>query len=133
MLYRHIMLPLMQILIHAENAVEHGLRNRKGSAFLRIILKDEGPYLKIVVEDDGIGYSNARKKNIGGTRQGERMLNSLHDIFNPRNVRKIISNIEDNIYLDQDSGEAYGTRISILIPKRFNYELETDRGSGSRR
>ncbi|MCB9295615.1 MAG: histidine kinase [Lewinellaceae bacterium] len=133
MLYRHIMLPLMQILIHAENAVEHGLRNRKGSSFLRITLKDEGPYLKIVVEDDGIGYSNARKKNIGGTRQGERMLNSLHDIFNPRNVRKIISNIEDNIYLDQDSGEGYGTRISILIPKRFNYELETDRGSGSRR
>lgn len=130
MLYRHIMLPLMQILIHTENAVEHGLRNRKGSSFLRIALKDEGPYLKIVIEDDGIGYSNARKKNIGGTRQGERMLNSLHEIFNPRNVRKIISNIEDNIYLDQDRREGYGTRISILIPKRFSYELETDRGGG---
>lgn len=133
MLYRHIMVPLMQVLIHAENAVEWGLRNRKGSSFLRIALKDEGPYLKIIIEDDGIGYSNAIEKNIGGTRQGERMLNALHEIFNPRNMRKIISDIEDNIYIDPQSGLQFGTRISILIPKLFNYGLETDKGRSSRR
>lgn len=117
---RHIMVPLMQILIHAENAIERGLRNRKESTFLRVALEDEGHHLKIVVEDDGIGYSNAIKRNIRGTQQGTRMLASLHEIFNARNVRKIISAIEDNIYINPHTGQGYGTRISILIPKQFN-------------
>ncbi len=129
MLYRHIMVPMMQILIHAENAVEWGLRNRKGSSFLRIAFEDEGPYLKVAIEDDGIGYSNAVERNIRGSRQGTRMLNALHDIFNPRNVRNIISDIEDNIYLDPESGLQFGTRINILIPKQYNYELETHRST----
>ena len=130
---RHIMVPLMQVLIHTENAIERGLRNRKESTFLRVALEDEGHHLKIVVEDDGIGYSNAIKRNIRGTQQGTRMLASLHEIFNARNVRKIISAIEDNIYINPHTGQGYGTRISILIPKQFNYELETDRGTGGGR
>ncbi|MCB0546829.1 MAG: histidine kinase [Phaeodactylibacter sp.] len=129
---RHIMVPLMQILIHTENAIERGLRNRKESSFLRIALEDEGHSLKVMIEDDGIGYSNALKNNIKGTQQGTQMLYNLHDIFNPRNVRKIISTIEDNIYFSSDTGVRYGTRINILIPKQFTYELETDRGPGSR-
>ncbi|MCB0584536.1 MAG: histidine kinase [Phaeodactylibacter sp.] len=130
MLHRHIMVPLMQVLIHAENGIERGLRNRRESTFLRIGLEDEGPDLKVTIEDDGIGYSNAKKKNLRGTRQGTKMLDSLHDIFNARNVRKIITSIEDNIYFDSQSGLSYGTRISILIPKQFNYELETHRSPG---
>lgn len=66
--YRHIMVPLMQIQIHAENAVEWGLRNRKESTYLSIALKYENQYLKITVEDDGLGYSNAIRMKKSGTR-----------------------------------------------------------------
>lgn len=126
---RHVQVPLMQIQIHAENAIERGLRNRTGSTYLRIDLQDDANYLYITVEDDGIGYSNARKMQAGGTQQGARMLDSLHQIFNARNAKQITTTIKDNLFTDAQ-GRTYGTRIAIQIPKKYNYEFETDPGTG---
>lgn len=131
--YRHIMVPLMQIQIHAENAVEWGLRNRKESTYLSIALEYENQYLKITVEDDGLGYSNAIRMKKSGTRQGTKMLKDLQKLFNAYNEEKIISRLEDGIYFNARNGSSYGTRIIILIPKRYNYEIAADKSGGRRR
>ena len=131
--YRHIMVPLMQIQIHVENAVEWGLRNRSESTYLSILLETENQYVKIIIEDDGCGYSNAIKMNKGGTRQGTKMLKDLQNLFNIYNEEKISSRIEDNIFTDPNNGKGFGTRITILIPKKYEYEITTDKRSRRRR
>ncbi|WP_170110222.1 sensor histidine kinase [Flavilitoribacter nigricans] len=119
--FRRTMVPLMQLQIHIENAIEHGLRHRKGSTGVTVRLEEEETHVLLIIEDDGIGYSNAKKRRIRNTQQGTEMLNSLHQIYNQKNQYKITTEIEDNIYLDPTTPEGYGTRITVRIPKVYNY------------
>lgn len=119
--FRRVMVPLMQLQIHMENAIEHGLRHRKGSTGVEIRLEEEENCVLLIVEDDGIGYSNAKKRRIRNTQQGTEMLNSLHQIYNQKNRYKISTQIEDNIYLDRTTSKGYGTRITVRIPKVYDY------------
>ncbi len=61
------------------------------------------------------------------------MLKDLQKLFNAYNEEKIISHLEDGIYFNARNGSSYGTRIIILIPKRYNYEIAADKSGGRRR
>jgi hypothetical protein len=119
----HIMVPLMQIQIHCENAVEHGIRNKEENGFVKVILNDEGDYLRIVIEDSGVGRRQAGEIGSKGTQQGTQMLENLKDIFNSRNPLPIEYRYEDDIFTDPQ-GEGYGTRVHIGIPKNYRYEFD---------
>lgn len=117
----NILIPLMQILIHCENAVEHGIRNRMGQGKVTIKLKDEQYFIYIVVEDDGIGREKAHQIGSKGTQSGTKMLNDLANITNRQNRYKINSHYEDGIFTSAQ-GEQFGTRVHIRIPKTYKYE-----------
>ena len=113
---------LTQILIHCENAVEHGIRNQENGGQVRVLIKDEEDYLHIVVEDEGIGRQRAKEIHSIGTQQGTKMLAELQKIYNAHNKLPIRTEYEDGIY--QLSGvEPFGTRVHIWMPKKYYFEI----------
>ncbi|HZV69986.1 MAG TPA: histidine kinase [Saprospiraceae bacterium] len=121
-LFKNIFVPLMQIQIHVENAIEHGIRNRTGAHLLYIALEDEKDYVHLTITDDGIGRKGAIELGSHGTQQGTVMLKSLYDIFNQYNDYKFSSTYEDLPLTDPVTGIAVGTRVHIFIPKHFEYQ-----------
>jgi streptogramin lyase len=110
-------LPLMQLQIHVENAIEHGLRNRLESTHVTIEISEENDSIQFRVIDDGTGRINANEVGSKGTQSGTDMLKEVHNIFNQNNTHKITQYYEDN-YLG-----THGTIVIISIPKKYNYEL----------
>ncbi len=121
--FGQVQVPLMQVQIHCENAVEHGIRNKEDMGMVRIGLEGDADYLHITVEDDGIGRRRAGEIGSKGTQQGTKMLENLRDIFNKRNILPITYEYEDDIFLDS-KGEGHGTRVHIRIPKSYRYEFD---------
>lgn len=121
--FGEIMVPLMQVQIHCENAVEHGIRNKETPGKVEVRLIDKDPYLHIIVEDDGVGRRRAAELGSKGTQQGAKMLESLMRIFNKQNALHLRSEYEDDIFADE-TGRGYGTRVHIWIPKEYRYAFD---------
>lgn len=111
---------IMQIQIHVENAVEHGINNREDGNTVKLNIENEDDYYSIIIEDNGIGRIAARDMKSNGTQQGTKMLASLHSIFNKINDLKITQVYQDEIYTGEN-GIKYGTRVIIRIPKHYSY------------
>ncbi|NNE16771.1 MAG: histidine kinase [Saprospiraceae bacterium] len=54
-------IPPMMIQPFVENAILHGIQHKNGKGQLKIIFADAGRYIKVIVEDDGIGRQAAEK------------------------------------------------------------------------
>ncbi|HLF64855.1 MAG TPA: histidine kinase [Saprospiraceae bacterium] len=119
-------IPLMQIQIHVENAIEHGLRHRPGARKLNIYIQENSAYVHIDITDDGIGRLKSAEIGSHGTQQGTDMLKSLHAIFNKHNALHILSRYIDTPFSYPETGEKYGTVVHIEIPKHYTYELTED-------
>jgi ligand-binding sensor domain-containing protein len=118
--YGHLQVLVMQIQIHVENAIEHGLRNRIESSFVEVDILEMKDYYEIHITDDGIGRIKAKIIDSKGTQNGTKMLNELHQIFNQNKPNRILTKYEDEIfYMD---GVKFGTRVIISIPKTYQYE-----------
>jgi len=114
---------VMQIQIHVENSIEHGLRNRIESSFVEVEIKEDDSDYIITIKDDGIGRIKAKKMGSRGTSSGVKMLQELYDILNQNkdNNRKIKSYYVDGIF--ENNGLKYGTEVTILIPKKYNFTI----------
>jgi len=114
----NIPVPSMLLQIHVENAVEKGIRNREGAHELSITISNEEGFFKILIEDDGRG--RLPNTMYGENRKGStEVMNDLIAILNFYNDEKIMFTYDDQIIHHQ-----YGTRVTILLPKNFNYAFE---------
>lgn len=113
---------ILQMQIHVENAIEHGLRNREKSSYVAVVITTDKDYIHITIEDDGCGREKAESISSKGTQQGTLMLTDLINIFNLRNERNIDCYYEDDIFIEPN-GSKYGTRFVLKIPKEFKYKL----------
>ncbi len=122
-LFEHMNVPLMIVQIHAENAVEHGIRNKKtGIGKVLIRLEDTVDYAIITIEDDGVGREAAQKIGSKGTQNGTKMLQELELIYNKQNALPLEQRYEDGIFVDA-AGERFGTRVVVRMPKQYNFEF----------
>ncbi len=113
--------PIMMVQIHAENAIEHGIRNNdNGGGTVKIEVTDEGNSFIISVSDDGVGRDKSKLIGSKGTQNGTKMLSEIEKIFNKQNKLKISQQYIDGIYRDSE-GLYYGTKVIITIPKQYNY------------
>ncbi|GHV31926.1 hypothetical protein FACS1894177_07360 [Bacteroidia bacterium] len=117
-----VRLPNMLLHTYCENAIKHGLspkmENSGNLLLIHIIPHDDK--LKICVEDNGVGRKYAQEHpNIRSTKYGLNILNRQIEIYNHFNKQKIIQSIEDL----EENGNAAGTRFSVEVPQKFNYEL----------
>ena len=110
---------VMQLLIHAENAVEHGIRRQENGGWVHLMVADEGDTIKLTIEDNGVGRKKSKEKPSYSTQQGTKMLTDLQDIYNKHNAQFIKNQYDDAIF---DTPEPHGTRVIIWIPKIYDYE-----------
>lgn len=122
MTLEQVNIPLLMIQIHVENAVEHGIRNTPKGGTVKVICRDADKYVKVHIEDDGVGRAAARIIGSKGTQNGTKMLKELETIYNNQNDLNLSQTYEDEILTDE-SGKSYGTRVIITIPKNYNFEL----------
>ncbi|MEM9929353.1 MAG: two-component regulator propeller domain-containing protein [Bacteroidota bacterium] len=123
---------LMQVQVHAENAVEHGLRYRPEGRKLTITLKEQDEALHISIEDEGAGipYVKAKQAEIGRLPgRGTAIMNQLHATFNQYNQRKLYTTVDSPIFTSENT-PGYGTRITIIVPKHYRYAIDDPSGGG---
>ena len=113
-----IMIPNMVLHTYCENAIKHGIRNKKGGGTISIRVTHYPNGLKINVSDNGIGRKAAAQLNAYSTKQGLEILMQQINLYNERNKHKIIQEITD---LMTDDGQPAGTRFDLFVPKEFNY------------
>lgn len=115
--------PKMVIHTYVENSLKHGLQNKgEGVGLLRITVSEEKNNLCIEVEDNGIGREQARKLGKESTGKGMMILNFYYDFFDRYNDQKILHQVTD---LYNERNEPKGTRVTIIIPSGFNYNITT--------
>ncbi|MEL6833795.1 MAG: histidine kinase [Bacteroidota bacterium] len=130
----HYNVLLMQIQIHAENAVERGLMNRRKGEKVQIGLREDESFIYIVIEDEGAGMDRVAKMTYSTKRsagRGTRIMLALQDVFNKRNALKLSTVVESPLYDElDDSGQKFGTRVTVTVPKEYSYVIESTGGGG---
>lgn len=120
-----IRVPSMLMQPYVENAILHGILPLKTGGKIRVRLWEDGPLLKCVIEDNGVGRAKAAEtqkhkehKSFGTAITKERLstINALHNSF-------MSENVED---LYDEEGRPAGTRIVIYIPLIKTDEHESD-------
>jgi LytS/YehU family sensor histidine kinase len=118
-------IPFGILQIAVENALLHGLHNRKsGPYLLQIILENYTNHLLFIIEDNGVGREkSARLSNVRKHGTGLKNLQETIRLYNLNNAgNEIEVKFQDSTHHNED-GEPYGTRVSIKIPKDYNYEF----------
>ncbi len=99
-----------------ENALNHGLRNKRGEKRIRIEAKVQGELLEICVSDNGVGMDaekmneSLRHSNLDYVERGNSI--GIHNI----NARlKILYGEEYGLRIESIVGE--GTKVRMVIPK----------------
>ena len=115
------LLPRLFLQTLAENALKHGILPGKGKGRIIIKVKRENSAVIVEVEDNGIGREKASEARNESTGKGLHIARQLFDILNEYNQEKLQFYIED---LNSDNGTALGTRVKVIIPDGFRYEIK---------
>ncbi|MCS0788060.1 ATP-binding protein [Cytobacillus firmus] len=101
-----IMLPSMTIQPLVENAVQHGVSKKKDGGRIKLSIRQKGNKAEIVVEDNGIGMSKEKQKQLF------RGYNHRIGFINPYTKVKLIKNATFELI----SEEGEGTKVIITLP-----------------
>lgn len=104
--------PKLVLHTFAENSVKHGLMSKSGNGFVKISIIRENDYLKLCIEDNGIGRVKAAGK-VESTGKGLKLTGEFYSILNKINKKPIRLQITD---LYKASGEPAGTRVEVFVP-----------------
>jgi hypothetical protein len=104
--------PKMVLHTFAENAIKHGIIPKESGGKLQISVFLESDYLKIIIEDNGIGREKAAGQSLS-TGKGLKITNEFYDILNQLNKKPISHSITD---LYDISGNPSGTRVEVMVP-----------------
>ena len=111
-------IPSMLLQPYVENAILHGLMPRGGGGHLIFSIQLHSDILICTIEDNGIGRKKAREMRQlslkkGHTSMGMRITQDRLEIINRLNNSNLSLNITD---LENEKGEATGTRVEVFIP-----------------
>jgi two-component sensor histidine kinase len=104
--------PKLVLHTFAENAIKHGIMSRDDGGVLQIKAVMENNYLKLSVEDNGIGRVKAEGQSTS-TGKGLRLTGEFYDILNQINKKPIKHFIVD---LYNNAGDSVGTRVEVWVP-----------------
>ncbi|MBC7720382.1 MAG: histidine kinase [Pedobacter sp.] len=114
----NILIPPILIQPFVENAIVHGLFHKKGKKNLHIQFKKEilNDYIKIIINDNGIGRDNSNKLNLERKKHTSFAVSAIKkriDLINQTLKKQICIEILDN---KDDQENATGTTIVLSIP-----------------
>jgi two-component sensor histidine kinase len=104
--------PKLVLHTFAENAIKHGIMSRAEGGILKIKVVRENNYLKLSIEDNGIGRTKAEGQSTS-TGKGLKLTGEFYDILNQINKKPIKHFIVD---LHNDAGVPVGTRVEVWVP-----------------
>ncbi len=104
--------PKLVLQTFAENAIKHGIMPKAEGGVLKIRIEKENDYLKLTIEDNGIGREAASGHSTS-TGKGLKINGEFYDILNQINKKPIKHNITD---LYNDTGHPEGTRVEVWVP-----------------
>ena len=113
-----ILIPGMTLHTYCDNAIRHGLVNKKGSGFLSINITNHHNGVLIVVEDNGIGRERAQQLGTRGNGQGLLLIEQQLQFYNSQNSEAIYQTITD---LKDENNMPSGTRVNLYIPKNYRF------------
>ena len=114
------LIPAMLIQIPVENAIKHALLPLTGEKLLRIKIRKYETCLKIIIEDNGIGYQQSANRALG-TGTGLKILYQMIYLLNKQNTEKIEFSIIDK---RKGDASATGTIVEIKIPKNYSFDIK---------
>jgi Histidine kinase/Y_Y_Y domain len=117
--HKNIPFGLLQIPI--ENALLHGLNNKKtGPYLLDISLQINQDTIAFTITDNGIGRNKASTlSNVRKHGTGLMNLQKIIDIYNGFNAQHLSITFTDDVY---QMPEPHGTSVNIIIPNTYHYE-----------
>ena len=102
-----------------ENALYHGIKNKRGGGSIKIWGKEEGDRLELSVEDDGIGMDSEALEYLQDIIDGKRKPSSDNQGFGMANVaERMRLNYGRGYGIRVSSEYGKGTLVRISIPKR---------------
>ncbi len=104
--------PKLVLQTFAENAIKHGILPGVNQGFIWIRISRENDYLKLTIEDNGIGRVESAGQSTS-TGRGLKITGEFYDILNQINKKQIKHVITD---LYDDFGYAQGTRVDVWVP-----------------
>ena len=115
------LIPSMIIQIPIENSIKYAFREEVKDAHINIDISADASFLYITIIDNGSGYNpgaHIGDKNSTGT--GLKVIFQTTELLNQKNQEKMFFNIED---MKNFSSELHGTRVTIITPYKYNFEL----------
>jgi two-component sensor histidine kinase len=109
---RQEIVPVMVLQTFAENAIKHGLMPRTEGGKLTITIEKENEYLRLSIEDNGVGRAKAAE-NTKRQGKGLKMIHEFYEILNQINKKPIRYTITD-LYKGDDVPA--GTRAEVWVP-----------------
>ena len=104
--------PKLVLHTFAENAIKHGIIPNDKGGKLNIVIEKVSDYLKIIIEDNGIGRAKAAGQS-DSTGKGLKLTGEFYEILNQLNSRPVSYNITD---LYDSSKQPAGTRVEVFVP-----------------
>jgi ligand-binding sensor domain-containing protein len=114
--------PKMIIQSFAENAIKHGLENRKGVGLLEISIMNLAEGVEVTVRDNGIGRAAASAMQTQGAGTGLKNIAGIVEAINRGNSEKITFTLTD-LY---DGRKATGTEVRVFLPFSYTLNLPAD-------
>ena len=109
-------IPKITIQPVVENALYHGIKNRRGGGKIIVTGGDLGEYVQITVKDDGIGMTDERLKEIRENLKRDKPEdNTIYGLYNINERIKL--SFGDEYGIGIDSTEGVGTIVNIRLPK----------------
>jgi ligand-binding sensor domain-containing protein len=116
-------IPKMTIQNFVENAIKHGIENRKEGGRVEIAVCSRDNILEIKITDNGIGRAAASRQMTSGTGYGLKIIEGLFEVMNEYNNEISTIEIEDL----EENGKVSGTEVKIIIPDDFKFEFRKAR------
>lgn len=106
----NFMIPILLIQPLVENAIRHGIFNKEGLGTVTLTITEGEDFIRIVVEDDGIGMSDDEVYQIMNNKEAKGV--------GIKNIRKRVESFHDAAF-SIDSDLEKGTRCSLFLPKAY--------------
>jgi two-component sensor histidine kinase len=108
----NLQVPKLVLYTFTENAVKHGIIPREEGGIVKIFVNKEVDYLKLTIEDNGIGRAQSAGHSTS-TGKGLKITSEFYDILNQLNKRPIRYTIID---LFNEVHAPSGTRVEVWVP-----------------
>ena len=115
----NMLVPKMVFQAVVENAVKHGIENKKDKGMIEITIHNVRNGNEFVVRDNGIGRKAASEINSVGAGLGLRNIISGIEMLNKVNSEKASLTFKD-LY---DNGKPSGTEVHGFLPANYTFDI----------